>query len=238
MTRPSRNTDRLLIQAGRELLPECGGAGLNLRQVADRAGVNLGMFHYHFKSKDEFLKRIFSEIYADFLVNLKSNVDWDSESEVIPALREALFNLLRFAAQNRSLIGVIFKDIISGNQVAIDFATENFHQHIGMMFKLIERGIQQKLIKPLPPPLIATFLGASLVGPMFMFDLVSRVPFHTNQKKFFTNMIESLITEEMVRTRIDMSLQAILVEPDVLTPKAPLKKRKLKNQIKKKEKGK
>ena len=47
--RPSRNLDRALLAAGRELLPERGCAGLSVREVADAAGVNLGMFHYHFK---------------------------------------------------------------------------------------------------------------------------------------------------------------------------------------------
>ena len=46
MTRPSQNTDWRLIRAGRELLPEPGITGLSLRREADRAGVNLGMFHW------------------------------------------------------------------------------------------------------------------------------------------------------------------------------------------------
>ncbi|MBC7946203.1 MAG: TetR/AcrR family transcriptional regulator, partial [Burkholderiales bacterium] len=50
MPRPSQNTDRRLIKAARKLLPETGCSGLNLRQVAVKAGVNLGMFHYHFKT--------------------------------------------------------------------------------------------------------------------------------------------------------------------------------------------
>jgi AcrR family transcriptional regulator len=33
------------------LLPQTGCAGLSVRKVAERAGINLGMFHYHFKSR-------------------------------------------------------------------------------------------------------------------------------------------------------------------------------------------
>jgi len=48
MSRPSKNTDKLLIQAGRRLLPETGVSGLSLRRGAQEAGVNLGMFPYYF----------------------------------------------------------------------------------------------------------------------------------------------------------------------------------------------
>ena len=55
MSRPSKNTDRLLIEAAKELIPEAGFKGLKIREVARKAGVNLGMFNYHFKTKEKFL---------------------------------------------------------------------------------------------------------------------------------------------------------------------------------------
>ena len=50
MARPSQNVDQRLLEAGLALLPQTGCAGLSVRRLADHAGVNLGMFHYHFKN--------------------------------------------------------------------------------------------------------------------------------------------------------------------------------------------
>ena len=58
MTRPSRNQDQLLIQAAKRLLPEMGISGMSLQRIADECGVNLGMFHYHFKTKDAFIRKV------------------------------------------------------------------------------------------------------------------------------------------------------------------------------------
>ncbi|MBQ4335112.1 MAG: TetR family transcriptional regulator [Myxococcaceae bacterium] len=44
MVRLSKNCDRLLLDAGIELLKEKGITGISVRQICDRAGVNLGMF--------------------------------------------------------------------------------------------------------------------------------------------------------------------------------------------------
>ena len=65
MPRPSRNLDRALLAAGRELFPARGCAGLSVREVADAAGVNLGMFHYHFKSREAFLRALLQSVYED-----------------------------------------------------------------------------------------------------------------------------------------------------------------------------
>ena len=43
MPRPSRNVDLLLMKAGRELLPTTGLRALSIRQITERAGVNLGL---------------------------------------------------------------------------------------------------------------------------------------------------------------------------------------------------
>ena len=58
MPRPSRNIDQLLIAAALELLPNAGTSVLTIRQVCQHAGVNLGMFHYHFKTRDVFLRAV------------------------------------------------------------------------------------------------------------------------------------------------------------------------------------
>ena len=63
MPRPSQNVDQLLIDAGLELLPETGCAGLSVRKLTEHAGVNLGMFHYHFRNKDNFVRTLLQRTY-------------------------------------------------------------------------------------------------------------------------------------------------------------------------------
>ena len=58
MPRPSRNLDRALLAAGRVLLPSAGARASRSAQVADAAGVNIGMFHYHFKTREAFLRAV------------------------------------------------------------------------------------------------------------------------------------------------------------------------------------
>ena len=63
MPRPSRAVDEAMLRAGRALLPRLGCRGLTQRALAAHAGVQPGMFHYHFGSKDDFLRALLQQLY-------------------------------------------------------------------------------------------------------------------------------------------------------------------------------
>jgi AcrR family transcriptional regulator len=65
MPRPSQDQDQALLAAGAALYPGLGCAGLSVRRVADAAGVNPAMVHYHFGSKDGFLRAAAAALRGD-----------------------------------------------------------------------------------------------------------------------------------------------------------------------------
>ena len=70
MPRPSRNVDQALFASGAVLYPQLGCAGLSVRAVAAHAGVTPGMFHYHFESKEAFLRTLLQRFYEDLFSRL------------------------------------------------------------------------------------------------------------------------------------------------------------------------
>src|SRR5260221_7973961 len=133
--RPSRNVDQLLIQAGHELLPQTGVRGLSIRQVTERAGVNLGMFHYHFKTKDVFVRAILEQKYNDMFATLETETH-RSES-VVDNLRAAANVLARFARDNRKLLVKLLNDALGGEAVAQEFLKANIPRHIQVVVALM-----------------------------------------------------------------------------------------------------
>src|SRR5437763_11542362 len=102
MARPSRNIDRVLLAAGRELLPLTGCRDLSVRQVTERAGVNLGMFHYHFKTRENFIRSLLQEMYEHMFASLQ--LERARHAEPVPGLRAVLRLLGRFARDHRALL--------------------------------------------------------------------------------------------------------------------------------------
>src|SRR5688572_20265236 len=106
--RPSQNLDRALLAAGRELFPQRGCAGLSIREVAEAAGVNLGMFHYHFKTREAFLRAVLQQMYEEMFSRLTFAGGLGSGPE--ENLRSALRVLGRFVQANRPTITRLIAD--------------------------------------------------------------------------------------------------------------------------------
>ena len=117
MPRPSRNVDQLLINAGHELLPQTGVRGLSIRQVTEKAGVNLGMFHYHFKTKDVFVRAILEQKYNDMFQSLELQVQADAAA--VEKLRAAVALLARWGRDNRVFFVRLLGDAFAGEKVAL-----------------------------------------------------------------------------------------------------------------------
>ncbi len=161
MPRPSRNIDDLLMRAGRELLPQTGCRGLSIRRLTERAGVNLGMFHYHFKTKENFVRALLQTTYEQMFTALTLEAGQDHAPDA--NLRAAVLLLGRFARDNRRLLLRIVADAVAGEPLAIEFLRANMGRHIGFILDLVIAAQKAGLLRRIAP-VQALVLLASGVG--------------------------------------------------------------------------
>ena len=111
MARPSQNIDKKLIEVGKQKILESGIAGVNIRSICLDYGINLGMFHYYFKTKENFTN-ILLKTLSDDLINYMIK-----ESEGLANSREKLKKVLMINAkmmyERKSIIENLIKDIDS-----------------------------------------------------------------------------------------------------------------------------
>ena len=165
MPRPSRNVDVLLLRAGRELFPETGATRLSVRRIAARAGVNLGMFHYHFGTKDVFVRRLLQDLYDEMFAKLELAA---AAGTPIEALRGALNVLGRFARDNGRLLRRLFTDALGGEPLAVEFLRANVPRHVAVILGLVKAGQKAALLRPLAPPQALFFLAGSVAFPILI----------------------------------------------------------------------
>src|SRR5262245_17840086 len=169
--RPSRNLDRALLTAGRELFPSRGCAGLSVREVADAAGVNLGMFHYHFKSREAFLRALLQSVYEDLFAELSARASpipaGGKDLRAIDLLRAALQFMGRFVRANRPLLTRVMIDALGKDPIAIEFMERNMPRHLGLMLNLMLAAQKEGSVKAdIPAPQLLGFCAGSLAMPI------------------------------------------------------------------------
>jgi len=207
MTRPSTDTEKRLLDSGRKLLYQNGLAGLRVREVAREAGVNLGMFHYHFGSRDAFVKLLLKDIYKDFLSRLRLDISPGRPPE--KRLRDALVSLGLFVRDNRLPLSVLIMDALSGNRKAAEFIAENFTEHVGMLRALLEECRLTGVVSDLPMPLLLVTIGGSLVAPALALTGLEKACVKKPLGLTLAELHKTLLSDQAVKLRVGMVLRAL-----------------------------
>ncbi|TBR21270.1 TetR/AcrR family transcriptional regulator [bacterium] len=207
MGRPSQNLDRKLIAAALELLPQHGFAGLKIREVARRAGVNPGMFHYHFKTRQAFLERVLSEVYGDFLASFKEAAEGPGSPSA--RLRRVLVAYAHFARRNRVFYSLMVRELLSGSPEMSAFAHENFPRHLESMLRLMEECRAAGVVRPEPAPLLCMFAMSTMGLPNVAVTALERNKVSRVGGRPSREVMERMLSDEAIEVRADMVLAGL-----------------------------
>ena len=211
MPRPSRNLDQALLAAGRALLPHRGCAGLSIREVADVAGVNLGMFHYHFKTREAFLRTLLQSMYEDMFSQLSREASLmrpqAGAEGAVDVLRAALRFLGRFLRANRPILARVMADALCGDAIAAEFLARNMPRHLGLMQSIIKAGQAEGSIRAMPVPQALGFCAGSLAAPILFGGAVAESG--ALGKAGTKHLEQALLSDAAIDQRIELALGAI-----------------------------
>jgi AcrR family transcriptional regulator len=205
--RPSTNTDKKLIQAAIDIMAGQGFSGLNIRQVARRARVNLGMFHYHFKTKDGFVRTVLQEIYERFYRQFTLETSADAPLE--ERLRRTLMMASCFIRDNRQNIMVILHGVLERDPVVLDFIHKNFHRHILLVFRLIREAQRKGVIARLPIFTVVSFLMGGVLFPCAAIGAIERAVEKEPMALSIPLIRGQVISDKAIQQRIDLALKAL-----------------------------
>ena len=207
--RPSQNLDQALLAAGLALFPKRGCAGLAVREVAEAAGVNLGMFHYHFKTREAFLRAVLQTLYEGMYADL--TFEGARQDDPVANLRAAVCFMGRFVRQNRPFIARLMADALSGEPIALEFARANMPRHLGVVHALIVAAQKAGRMKPVPPPQALGILAGSTAFPILLGGTV--VESGVLGAAGGRELHEVLLSDAAIDARIDLALSALVIEP-------------------------
>lgn len=203
--RPSRNVDQLLLEAGHALLPKSGVRNLSIRQITEHAGVNLGMFHYHFKTKDVFVRAVLQQQYNDMFAALSAEAQVTDSS--VESLRRAVTVIARWGRDNRGLFVRLLGDAFSGEKVVQEFMQANMPRHLMLIVNLVQQAQKDGHLRKLPLPQAMAFLIGAVAAPILLITAA------TNGGLLLATLAEQFeqtaLTNAAIDQRIDMALTGL-----------------------------
>lgn len=217
MARPSNNIDQLLLDAGFALLPQLGCRGLSARKLTDHAGVNLGMFHYHFGSKDAFIRTLLQQMYEQMFSELCLQLQGDS-APTVERLRHAMQVIAYFARDHRQLLARVMADAFGGEAVAAEFLRANVPRHIGVLVGLIGQAQHEGMLAAMPLPQALGFLAGAVLAPVMVGGAMAgngMLP-----AALAAGLDDTLLTDAAIDARIGFALRGLSSDGPAATPPA------------------
>jgi AcrR family transcriptional regulator len=217
MPRPSRAVDQALLASGRALFPQLGCSGMAVRAVAAHAGVSPGMFHYHFASKDGFLRALLQQLYEEMFGRLTGAVS--QPGPPLQRLRQALLTLGRFVAGHGPVIGRILADAGRGEAVALEFVRRNVPRHVGLLLGLLAEAEAAGEIAPQPPLLRMSFLMGAIAAPLLVGQRIAELGI---APPALSRLLQpQVLSDDAIAMRIDLALRALAAPAPEGAPHAP-----------------
>jgi len=204
MGRKAADIDKELLAKGLELAQKFGINGFSIRNLCKEAGVNLGMFHYYFKSRHNFNEEVMKYGYS----HLVRQIETIDKSNLPPRenIKTILLEVNLFAKQNRKILSAMAGDALSGDKTTIDFIIKNFTKHIELIIKALSsaKGLKDKAAKQhilsLTP---AIFMPVAI--PQLLCGLMER----TGNKKMLKFLDGEVNSDKNLNLRIDMLLDSV-----------------------------
>jgi AcrR family transcriptional regulator len=205
MPRPGRNIAQVLLASGRVLYPERGSAGLSIRALTEHAGVTPGLFHYHFSSKEKFLRELLQQFYEEMFGSLSDRVH--EAGPPLQRLRDALLYLAIFVRDHQAVLGRVFSDASAGDPVCAEFVRANAPRHLRLLIELMQEAQAAGELAPVPALQRFVFAMGAVALPLVVVPRIAQLGVAPAMVR--RQLKRQVTSDEAIAERVDLALQAL-----------------------------
>ena len=148
MSTAGNNVEQDIVNAAQDIFVEKGYDGATMREIAARAGINISMLHYYFRSKDNLFdivfNRVFQRLYGRIFEVMASSEDLFTKLQTIVDL------YLQTVSENPRVPGFILNEVTRrpvGNGRLADYK-RLIHEHAKTFQEQLDRAAREGLIRP------------------------------------------------------------------------------------------
>lgn len=144
------DTESRILEAAKRVFVRKGYTGARMQEIADEAGINKGLLHYYFRTKDNLFSAIFEQAFRQLAP--RTMEVFESDAPLLEKLDDFVGRYLDFLAQHPYLPAFVIQEVNRHPEAFI----QKLHQ-TGLMpnpmklFMQIQMEIQKGNIRPVHP---------------------------------------------------------------------------------------
>jgi AcrR family transcriptional regulator len=143
-----------LFEATVKLVNEIGFASSSVSKIAKEAGVSPATIYVYYKNKEDLLVSTYVQIKLDLSKALLR--DFNDQLPIRDILRKVWFNMFEYISNNLEYYK--FVEQFSSSPYSSLVNREEVEQYFDPLSKVMQKGIEQKIIKNVHPDILKAFI--------------------------------------------------------------------------------
>ncbi|MDP4087022.1 MAG: forespore capture DNA-binding protein RefZ [Bacillota bacterium] len=142
-----KNSKEAIIQAAISLFTANGFDGTSIRDIANKAKVNVANISYYFQSKQGLLEYCFTTFFEEYLLKIeKGYASLDHGASF--CLKQMSSVIIEFLCDNIQFTSFIFREMSIDSQTVREIMTTYYRKEKYFLQKVLEIGVESKEFRP------------------------------------------------------------------------------------------
>jgi TetR/AcrR family transcriptional regulator, regulator of cefoperazone and chloramphenicol sensitivity len=140
---PLRDTKQKILNAAMYLFNSKGFNGTSVREIANRANVNVAHISYYFKGKGGLLEYLISQYYEGYLEVIEKNHSQLKFDNAHNILCKMILDILNYQHDNRQLSRLVYREVTLDSVLIREVMTTYLTKEKYFLKSVIDQGIQE-----------------------------------------------------------------------------------------------
>lgn len=168
------DTEQKILVAAKEVFIKKSYAGARMQEIADLAGMNKGLLHYYFRSKEKLFQRVFDEMLGQFVPKL--NIIFESDLPLFEKIECFVNDYIDVLIANPYLPSFVLHELNQNPDAFVDkvLNSKNKPNPIKLMMQ-IQLEVQLGKIRPTEPMQLVLNMMSMCVFPFLGKPIFQRI---------------------------------------------------------------
>lgn len=206
------STKKKVFDAAISIFNSKGYNGSSVREIAQKANVNIALISYYFSGKKGLLEQLLTNYFEQYITILGKAFEKKDNMSSKEVLCEMVKNLLRFESENHQLARLVHREITLDTMLIREIMSTYLTKEKFYLQTILERGIQKKEFRKLPVMItimqLKSMLTMPYLNPQYMVEVLHVNPsepyFVTKYYKEISHWIEEGLSLQSERPTLSV----------------------------------
>ena len=176
-----KNTEDKIVEAAKTVFVEKGMDGARMQEIANEAGINKALLHYYFRTKDKLFEKVFTILFKDVFAVFEQAISEEIDFEHF--LEGFITNYLKLLKSKPFIPHFVIHELNRKPERIVELM-QNFSFNKQNLFDLIERAVEEKVIRPIQPVHLVTNILSMCLFPVIAKPIITGFALDGDKKKY------------------------------------------------------